>query len=86
MAASDELMLEILKRLQGDLTRANCVLDEHTRRFDHIDEQLEAMAGYVTFAMGKSAENRVDVENLLAEVKTIKARLDALEARTQELP
>ncbi|MEM8617091.1 MAG: hypothetical protein AAGF20_09170 [Pseudomonadota bacterium] len=77
--SDQSLMLEILKTMQGDLSEVKETVAAHTHRFDHIDEQIEAITGYVTYAMGKSGENRADIEKIMSDMKDLQARVAALE-------
>ncbi len=80
MAETNELMLSILKDVQANLADVKAAVEHHTTRFDLLDEQIEAMSGYVTYAIGKSSENRVDLETLREDIKSLKARVTALES------
>jgi septal ring factor EnvC (AmiA/AmiB activator) len=82
MAEPEGHTLEFLKRIQAGLADLKRGQAEHTKRFDHLDEQIDAMSGYVTWSMGKSSENRADIENILAEIDELKARLSALEGQS----
>lgn len=79
MSDLENQTLEVLKKIQADLSEIKSVQGEHTSRFDAVDEQLEAMAGYVTFSMGKSGENRADIEQISEDLKALTARVKALE-------
>ena len=79
MSEPEDLTLKIPQELRTRFDGIEATLDAHTQRFDHLDEQIEAMAGYVTFAMGKSVENRADIEKMSEELKALNARVKALE-------
>lgn len=79
MAEPEDLTLKILQELRTRFDGVEATLADHTRRFDHLDEQIEAMAGYVTFAMGKSGENRADIEKISDDLKALTARVKAIE-------
>ncbi|NBC20157.1 MAG: hypothetical protein GVY06_03765 [Alphaproteobacteria bacterium] len=79
MAGPEDQTLEVLQELRTGFDAVKATLAEHTARFDHLDEQIEAMADYVTFAMGKGGENRADIEKISEDLKALTARVKALE-------
>lgn len=81
MAEPEDMTLRLLREMRERFDGVEATLKEHTSRFDHLGEQIEAMSGYVTWSMGKSSENRADIESILAEIDDLKSRLKALEER-----
>jgi hypothetical protein len=55
MAEPENQTLQVLKRIQADISDIKTTQAEHTSRFDRFDQQLEALRGYVTHAVGLSA-------------------------------
>ncbi len=82
MAEPEDMTLRLLREMRERFDGVEETLREHTKRFDHLDDQIDAMSGYVTWSMGKSSENRADIENILAEIDKLKARLSALEGQS----
>ena len=79
MAEPENQTLEVLKRIQANISDIKTTQTEHTSRFDKVDEQLEALAGNITHAVGLSSETRVDIDMIRKEIKNMQARLKALE-------
>lgn len=79
MAEPEDLTLKILQELRTRFDGVEATLHQHTGRFDRVDEQLEAMTLYVTHAVGKSGENRADIEKIFEDIKALQERVKALE-------
>jgi len=52
MAEPEDMTLRLLREMRERFDGVEATLREHTSRFDHLDEQIEAMSGYVTWSMG----------------------------------
>ena len=81
MSEVKDLVMPVLQRMQADLADVKRDLDEvkrvqaeHTGRFEEIEI-------YLAYATGLASQNKADVRSVKSEIRTIKQRLQALEAR-----
>ena len=79
MAGPENQTLEILKRIQAELLAIRSEVGENKRLLEDAVEEREALAGYITHAVGLSSETRVDIDMIRKEIKNMQARLKALE-------
>ena len=79
MAGPENQTLEILKRNQAELLAIRSEVGENKRLLEDAVEEREALAGYITHAVGLSSETRVDIDMIRKEIKNMQARLKALE-------
>jgi hypothetical protein len=86
MAEPIDVILPILQRIQSDLTETKRDL---SLKIDHLSEQtssnsetLEAIQRYFLYQLGMTTKNEADIEHIQDQIKTIEARLAALEAHS----
>ncbi|NBC20156.1 MAG: hypothetical protein GVY06_03760 [Alphaproteobacteria bacterium] len=79
MSEPEYQTLEVLKRIQSELTAIRSEVGDNKRLLEEAVEEREALAGYITHAVGLSSETRVDIDMIRKEIKEMQARIRALE-------
>ncbi|MEM0987145.1 MAG: hypothetical protein AAGJ32_12940 [Pseudomonadota bacterium] len=79
MAEPESQTLEVLKRIQADLAAVREDVAGNKSLLEDAVEEREALAGYITHAVGLSSETRVDIDMIRKDIKTLKDRIKALE-------
>jgi chaperonin cofactor prefoldin len=73
MSEVTDLIMPILQRIQADLAEVKRVQAEH-------GQKLEDLEIYMAYGTGLAAQSKADVQAIRSEVRTIKQRLERLEA------
>ncbi|MEM1105785.1 MAG: hypothetical protein AAGH87_05290 [Pseudomonadota bacterium] len=71
MADPKNQTLEVLKRIQADLSAVRSEVGENKRLLEEAVEEREALAGYITHAVGLSSETRVDIDMIRNDIKAL---------------
>ena len=79
MSEPENQTLEVLKKIQSELTAIRSEIGDNKRLLEEAVEEREALAGYITHAVGLSSETRVDIDMIRKEIKEMQARIRALE-------
>ena len=79
MSVPESLTLQLLREIRTDLGEVQSVQNIHSKRFDQIDRELDRLAGYITFSIGKSNENRLELDQLIDDVRALQERIKGLE-------
>ncbi len=79
MSEPENQTLEVLKRIQSELTAIRSDVGDNKRLLEEAVEEREALAGYITHAVGLSSETRVDIDMIRKDIKEMQARIRALE-------
>lgn len=79
MSEPENQTLEVLKRIQSELTAIRSEVGDNKRLLEEAVEEREALAGYITHAVGLSSETRVDIDMIRKDIKEMQARIRALE-------
>lgn len=75
----EDLTLGILVRIQAELSEIRAVVNGNRELLSEAVEEREALAGYITHAVGLSTQAQVDIEILQRDLKALRARVEALE-------
>jgi hypothetical protein len=74
-------IMPVLQRIQADLADLKRDHTGHrTETFRH-SEKLDAIQKYFVYQPGMTTKNGADIERIQEQIKTMEARLSALEAR-----
>ncbi|MEL6324728.1 MAG: hypothetical protein AAFQ84_10925 [Pseudomonadota bacterium] len=79
MADPENATREILRRIQSDLAGLKGDVAGNRRLLEEAVEEREALSGYITHAVGLSAETRVGIDTIRQQIKDLEKRLSALE-------
>ena len=79
MSEPENLVLELLREMRARFDQVEANQIEHSKRFDQIDRELDRLAGYITFSIGKSNENRLELDQIIDDVRALEARIRGLE-------
>jgi hypothetical protein len=74
-----DAIMPILQRIQGDLADLKRDHAAHWAETHANAEALEAIQKYFIYQLGLATKNEADIEFLQEQIKTIEARLAALE-------
>jgi hypothetical protein len=77
---SDNLAVELLRAIRGDLRGVQDKLKEHDRRFTRIDIELAAIRRQAAIDAEAGAEFEVRFDSLVERVDRIERRLDLSDA------
>jgi septal ring factor EnvC (AmiA/AmiB activator) len=78
--ASMELMHELLKQMQGSLSRLEDGQRKHDKRFSTVERQLAGLRGDLAVVHEITADQRDDYDGLKTRIERIERRLELTDA------
>jgi GTP cyclohydrolase III len=73
MAEPNDAVLRILQKIQATQS-------EHSAKLNELGEKFDGLSGYITYQMGVTTRNGVDIEDIQKQIKDLSQRVTALEA------
>jgi hypothetical protein len=77
----DDLVVRILRDIQGTLADHTRVLDDHTERFERLERQATDINEGMVTALGLAGHAHVRQDGLQKEIDDLKRRVKRLESK-----
>jgi hypothetical protein len=77
-----DAIMPVLQRIRADLAELKRDHAGHRAETSTNNEMQEAVQKYFVYQPGMTTKNEADIELIQKQIKTMEARLSALEART----
>ena len=77
----EDAVMRILQQIQSALADHGRKLDEHTKRFDQIDVQLQELRDGMVTSLGLSAHANVRHDNVQRQIEEPRRRVELLEEK-----
>jgi hypothetical protein len=84
MSEIKDMVMPLLQKMQTEAAEfwreTKSVLGDHSARLNELNEKFDNLSGYITYQMGMTARNGVDIEDVRKQLKDLSTRVSALEA------
>jgi hypothetical protein len=80
MSEIKDMVMPLLQKMQMDMSGVRATLLDHSAKLNELNEKFDNLSGYITYQMGMTARNGVDIEDIQKQLKDLSTRVSALEA------